>query len=938
MSVNKFIGGQLKMVAGLTPGGGGTGSIIKVQLSSTKGNTISNVGITLNIKNKEYSSTTDSNGVAIFNGVTEVGTMTVVATAEEFISQTFKIEFFGSYELLMTDSDPYKDWLEAADLNSASYEDIDELLEDEAAVRALMTKTAAVDILANYISGERLEKIINHRYAAKWINYREYAYNKLSANEYIKRLMDTSGMYGMYITAESKSKALVPKMTSNTAPYGVASASSEWNSTYAAWNAFTSETGRWASTYGNASAHIQYKFVNPTCVKQFYVKFAGGASDYLQPTTVYLQGSNNGTDWTNIDNKNFGSITDGNYSVNNENSYLYYRLYLYTTNNTDTKCFSIVELQFYGRQLEALIPTMTSDTSPSGEVSSNSIYSGRQAWWAFNGGLPDSNTGANYWVSEANAPSRVYLMYTFPNIVSISKVEWLYANAGSASNYNVEISTDGNSWDIIFTGFANSNLFNNREIIDLKSTKIKYIRWITTSVGGLAISSAQVYSEPTLWQPKGLVPVMTSNTAPYGEAFASSEPTKYEAYRAFDGEDSYGWLNQGTTPVSNIWLKYKFINPTNVKRFTIKWWSTNKTIEYIIQGSNDNSQWYDLTERITDIGDKEYQIINNDNFYIYYRVYIYNQTVTVSTANGGQISTLQFYGRQLEALIPPMTSDTTPIGRTISSGYNPDHNSYCAFDGNDDTYWYDTNHMVNPYVGYQFNSPVCVKKALLTVNAFASAATNYVLTLQGLNNDSDNWIDLETLNFTHNTGAATILTFMMDLNNNDKYLYYRLVSENDYIPTSSIVVRNIQLYGTPDYESRTYLYDHGVNLSCESMNTYNGWDEGHTYTEPIYNNNNVTISGSTGTVSGIASNTALDLTYYNLIGTKIDGVIASGSAYASICLYPNKQVSTNDAYCNVKEPHNPETYLDISNINMSEYVSISLSNNRKAIVYALWLE
>ena len=166
MSVNKFIGGQLKMVAGLTPGGGGTGSIIKVQLSSTKGNTISNVGITLNIKNEEYSSTTDSNGVAIFNGVTEVGTMTVTAAAEEFPSQTFKIEFFGSYELLMVDSDPYEDWLAAADLNPASYEDINKLLEDETAVRALMTKTAAVDILANYITGERLEKIINHRYAA----------------------------------------------------------------------------------------------------------------------------------------------------------------------------------------------------------------------------------------------------------------------------------------------------------------------------------------------------------------------------------------------------------------------------------------------------------------------------------------------------------------------------------------------------------------------------------------------------------------------------------------------------------------------------------------------------------------------------------------------------------------------------------------------------
>ena len=808
MSVNKFIGGQLKMVAGLTPGGGGTGSIIKVQLSSTKGNTISNVGITLNIKNEEYSSTTDNDGVAIFNGVTEVGTMTVTATAEEFLSQTFKIEFFGSYELIMVDSDPYRDWLTAADLNPTSYKDIDKLLEDEAAVRALMTKTAAVDILANYITGERLEKIINHRYAAKWINYREYAYNTLSAKPEIKVLMDETGMYGMYITAESKLQPLTPSMTSNTAPEGEAFANGVHSSTFDVYKAFngtnSGATDNWASAKTLPSAasphYIGYKSSKPIIVNKVIVSNRNIADSSVGVTSIFpikdviVQGSNDGTKWNDL-KSHINIITESaatwEIPVNSDTAYIFHRLLITSAHDTgyNEKFVAVGQLQFYGYQ--------------EGE---------------------------------------------------------------------------------------------------------------------------------TLWEPKGLIPMMTSNTAPYGEAFASSEPTKYEAYRAFDGEDSYGWLNQGTTPVSNIWLKYKFINPTNVKRFTIKWWSTNKTIEYIIQGSNDNSQWYDLTERITDIGDKEYQIINNDNFYIYYRVYIYNQTVTLSTANGGQISTLQFYGRQLEALIPPMTSDTTPIGRTISSGYNPDHNNYCAFDGNDDTYWYDTNHMVNPYVGYQFNSPVCVKKALLTVNAFASTAANYVLTLQGLNNDNDNWVDLETFNFTHNGGAATILTFMMDLNNNDKYLYYRLVSENDYIPTSSVVVRTIQLYGAPDYESRTYIYDHGVEIMPVTAYKQNNEDVVEKRSDYLYMETKQTGEYNVNMVC----DTKIDLSPYSII-TIVRGNILSNTGSIIAASDYNRLDYGTPIIAQSSVPYYNTSYLDVNQVNTEAYImGAANSKGKRILTYTEW--
>ena len=119
-----------------------------------------------------------------------------------------------------------------------------------------MTKKSAVDVLAN-VKKSDLATIISHRCAAKWINYREYAYSTLSSKAETKELMDASGMYGMYITVESdgtwQPKGLVPVMTSNTAPYGEVSASG-YSSGYEPYKAFDNDDSkRWVSA-GNTGA------------------------------------------------------------------------------------------------------------------------------------------------------------------------------------------------------------------------------------------------------------------------------------------------------------------------------------------------------------------------------------------------------------------------------------------------------------------------------------------------------------------------------------------------------------------------------------------------------------------------------------------------------------------------------------------------------------
>ena len=93
----------------------------------------------------------------------------------------------------------------------------------------------------------------------------------------------------------------IPKMTSNTAPSGTASASSEYNTNSKAWKAFDGNVStQWASAYGTTSmtgtAWLQYDFgyaVRPTLMTYKV------ASSY-RPKNYSLLGSNDSSAFTEL--------------------------------------------------------------------------------------------------------------------------------------------------------------------------------------------------------------------------------------------------------------------------------------------------------------------------------------------------------------------------------------------------------------------------------------------------------------------------------------------------------------------------------------------------------------------------------------------------------------------------------------------------------------
>ena len=305
-------------------------------------------------------------------------------------------------------------------LNPSSYADFSALEADEAAVRQLMTVHASVDYLAQATAGDSLmESVIGSDVCAKWINLSDYALDTLYANSDIADVMDTADKYGYgewgivdSTTTPPTWGALgcVPIMTANNAPYGVASAYQVFDG-----NASTSASG----------TDFSYQSVNPICVKKFECSVNGGT----------LQGSNDGSAYTDISDPS-----------SNTTYYMYHRVHFASSQTVNT-------LQFYGRELKPLVPTMTADNKPKGQASASRVLSGYPAYKAFDG-IRSAGSTEDCWIAGSGA-SNDYLRYHFvdPTVCKIVMIG-NYRNSGNNVNsFEIQGSNDGTDFsNVLYSG------------------------------------------------------------------------------------------------------------------------------------------------------------------------------------------------------------------------------------------------------------------------------------------------------------------------------------------------------------------------------------------------------------------------------------------------------------------------------------------------------
>jgi hypothetical protein len=151
---------------------------------------------------------------------------------------------------------------------------------------------------------------------------------------------------------------LVPTMTSNTAPKGIASASSEYSSDYFAWKAFDKIKGSgpasgWASSEGVNTGWLQYEFENPTIINKYKVT-SRGTSVGESPKNWTFEGSNDGfvddinTLHTVIDETNWSQAETREFSFINFTKYKMYRLNI-NSNNGFASYVVVQELEMFGQ-------------------------------------------------------------------------------------------------------------------------------------------------------------------------------------------------------------------------------------------------------------------------------------------------------------------------------------------------------------------------------------------------------------------------------------------------------------------------------------------------------------------------------------------------------------------------------------------------------------
>lgn len=556
------------------------------------------------------------------------------------------IETFGSVINTELANGDFKGWLKAGTITK-TFNTLDEVLEDEKTLRELFTRHSSVDYLVDWLSKDEksARTILENDLVAKWVNLRDYALDTLSANPVIKKIMDK--------TVTISDIAQVPKMTSATAPSGEVS-STPYLSGYNAYYAFDGSTSTHAipqSAIGQ-DGYIQYKFTEPTVVKSFYIKM--WTTNASSGGTVKILGSNDNFSFdSHILKDNITISTTENKTIyfDNNEEYLYYRL---AFTNTASNWFRIQTLQFYADEYDTkygygewvqidgtwqpkgLVPVMTSNTVPYGEAKASTEYtSGEGAYGAFNDNVTN-------WYSARNVTNQ-WIQYKFVNPVCVKKVYLTSRDLSDAvkpSKAVLQVSNDGTTFNTIkeydlssFSGtyyYINDNINNNNYYL--------YYRWqFTNSAGsstGIRLTKLQFYGREL----KVSVPIMTSNTAPYGEVSASSVwNDNNSSYGAFHAFGSGGWISKDISNPKQ-WIQYKFIKPMTPKFLTFHCGggahSNTNLVKFKIQGSIDGQVWTDLTEEYSQQGRTTYtkELTENISEYQFFRMYQTDGTDGISAS------------------------------------------------------------------------------------------------------------------------------------------------------------------------------------------------------------------------------------------------------------------------------------------------------------------
>lgn len=328
---------------------------------------------------------------------------------------------------------------------------------------------------------------------------------------------------------------------------------------------------------------------------------------------------------------------------------------------------------------EGLVPAMTSNTTPSGEVFGSSPYSGNELWKAFDGdpstlaasGTSSTSREIGYHFTSATPVKVFKYNVNFSTAIDVgisiaysddgtnyttATETFTYTTAQNGTDVLFKLSNDYGSheyWKLILTTSANrSNIaytiqfYSNGDITtDADAMRIlgKYDYACEALLSDSTWASAIVgssYFESVL---NVKVPTMTSATAPSGEVISSGAVSGQDAYKAFDGNTGT-YYESSTKATSGSWIGYVFPTPVEVSRLVhVHRQAIDAAQTMKVQYSDDGSTWSDTGTTYIQPAAAGTETVNiiRSGAHRYWRTYL----VSTSTAQRLYIYEIQFYGR-----------------------------------------------------------------------------------------------------------------------------------------------------------------------------------------------------------------------------------------------------------------------------------------------------
>lgn len=348
---------------------------------------------------------------------------------------------------------------------------------------------------------------------------------------------------------------------------------------------------KFSTTLTNSSEAIWFQYQSPVPVAlQSYALGSAGNTPESDPKNWTLQGSNNGSDWTDLDsqtNQTFNSrYLKKTYEIATPNTYTYFRLYVTGLNGNST-AFQLAEWQLYGTAISA------NDITADGGVLS-AQYPGEGINNTFDM-LTDKNLTTQYTVQNQTNLWIQYVATARYKLTSYSITANKDNAAADPKQWVLYGSADGKTW--LQIDEQNGQIFSGRNTTQTYPCHVdnayQYFKLHITENNGASVTQLAE------WQLTGNLyfGAYYNDITCNGGKLSSSQESGSNTSALATLTDNKGMTTYSLEMTdSEPWIQYESPVPVQIRGYSITVGTDKKKDPkaWIIQGSTDGETWTNI--------------------------------------------------------------------------------------------------------------------------------------------------------------------------------------------------------------------------------------------------------------------------------------------------------------------------------------------------------